>query len=409
MPLKRAALASGWIAPLVLLAASTLAEPPEPPRGRAGLADLVARLDSTDVADRNTASELLASSRAVSLRDIETALRDPALSSEQRQRLIVVAERRFREEPRAAIGISFARDGVSTVVNEVEPGFPAAAFLQPGDRIESINGLRIGKRDDLRPRVFQYDPGDEVTLGVVRNQVSSQVRIRLGSYAAHRNVGGQALGRDELDAAWALRSAPYAQANGALSPPIDGGAAPVVFLIDGAADQEEPEIVHRFQTGLFRDEALERDEAAAVIGGQSRGVTAPEGAWNPNARFANTGAVRIIPPPAGVNAGANVIFPVRPGPNPAVNINILPDGANARPQNPAVVGQEDAKTLIRDLRRRCDGYRERIADNNRRLADTDTPEAYKRVLRDENADYYSKISQLRDQMSLIQDSLRPKR
>lgn len=69
--------------------------------------------------------------------------------------------------------------GVS--VEEVEPGTPAAkAGLEPGDVIVGLDGKPIRTQEDLIGGLNRHQPGDEVTLGIVRDGKRRQLDVTLG-------------------------------------------------------------------------------------------------------------------------------------------------------------------------------------------------------------------------------------
>src|SRR5262245_14559361 len=100
------------LGPLAAAGAAALA--PVCAFGQAGapeatLAETVGALAAADVHAREAAMEDLANSERFSFSDIENALRDPALSGEQRCRLMEAAKLRFQATPRAAMGVQFAQ------------------------------------------------------------------------------------------------------------------------------------------------------------------------------------------------------------------------------------------------------------------------------------------------------------
>ena len=86
------------------------------------------------------------------------------------------------------------RNGISgVVVLAVEPGSPAqqsgitparrardGSFV-PGDIIQSLGGRAVGDGDDLQAALDDYEPGEEVTLQVLRNGNLRDVTLTLGS------------------------------------------------------------------------------------------------------------------------------------------------------------------------------------------------------------------------------------
>ena len=63
----------------------------------------------------------------------------------------------------------------------VKEGTPAAeAGLQPGDIITSINGTRIDASQTLDDILSNYEPGDQLTLAVLRAGETVQLSVTLG-------------------------------------------------------------------------------------------------------------------------------------------------------------------------------------------------------------------------------------
>jgi S1-C subfamily serine protease len=66
------------------------------------------------------------------------------------------------------------------VVEDVHPGGPAeAAGLRAGDVIEAVDGEAVTILDDMLDEVGDRDPGDTVTLRVLRAGARSEVRVTL--------------------------------------------------------------------------------------------------------------------------------------------------------------------------------------------------------------------------------------
>ena len=73
------------------------------------------------------------------------------------------------------------------VVTEVQPDGPAAeAGLRPEDVIVSVDGQPLRDAVALTTRLAQYQPGDEVTLGVVRDGRRMQVDLELDEFEVER-------------------------------------------------------------------------------------------------------------------------------------------------------------------------------------------------------------------------------
>lgn len=66
-------------------------------------------------------------------------------------------------------------------VTDVVAGSPAShAGLQPGDLITRIGDVTIDENHSYINALFQYKPGDQVTLEVVRDGKTLQVQVTLG-------------------------------------------------------------------------------------------------------------------------------------------------------------------------------------------------------------------------------------
>ncbi len=68
-------------------------------------------------------------------------------------------------------------------VTEVQPDGPAAdAGIEPEDIIVSLNGQPVQTSTDLTTRLARMQPGDEVTLGVIRDGQQISVELKLGEF-----------------------------------------------------------------------------------------------------------------------------------------------------------------------------------------------------------------------------------
>jgi S1-C subfamily serine protease len=67
------------------------------------------------------------------------------------------------------------------LITEVAENSPAAdAGLQVGDIVTSVNGDVLDVERTLRDRLFAYEPGDQVTLDVLRDDQTTQIDVTLG-------------------------------------------------------------------------------------------------------------------------------------------------------------------------------------------------------------------------------------
>jgi hypothetical protein len=229
MRLPRAGYSIGGIIAAFTLIAATYAQPtPDVPAQAApaqpDLPALTASLDSEDLPTRLSAALELREREDISLRQIETVLRAGGLSAEQHRRLTAVAWERFRSEPRPAMGVQTNQTQQrGTVLDFITPGFPAAQVLKPGDRIESVDGVRLDEFGMLRRVILSRDPGDEMTLVVFRDGAALNLKVKLGRYADLRN---STLDEPSLLMAFRqFRAKDYYQYNPD-EPPIENGLPP---------------------------------------------------------------------------------------------------------------------------------------------------------------------------------------
>jgi S1-C subfamily serine protease len=83
------------------------------------------------------------------------------------------------DEANAAENNAPLTDGA--LVIDVEADGPAAeAGVQPGDVITSVNGEPVDAERTLRDRIIAYEPGDVVTLKVVRGAETLTIEVTLG-------------------------------------------------------------------------------------------------------------------------------------------------------------------------------------------------------------------------------------
>ncbi|HEY1948535.1 MAG TPA: Do family serine endopeptidase [Bryobacteraceae bacterium] len=74
------------------------------------------------------------------------------------------------------------KDAHGAIVGDVTAGAPGQkAGLQSGDVITAINGTKVIGSDDLTMNVISHQPGETVTLDVVRNDKPITVKVTLGA------------------------------------------------------------------------------------------------------------------------------------------------------------------------------------------------------------------------------------
>lgn len=194
--------------------------PAVPDLDAAALEALVSKLDDSSLAERERAMDALRKLPGVSVRAIERCLRRDSLSPEQRVRLGQVGQSLFLDEPRAAMGVSFTQglmddEDVQVQVESPTPGWDAARVLRPMDVLRTIDGLRLRSRAEARAAIISHDPGETVSLEIIRNGQPGTVRVRLGDFADLGNRGF--IDAVTYEAAWRLR---LARANAESSKPL---------------------------------------------------------------------------------------------------------------------------------------------------------------------------------------------
>lgn len=203
----------------VILAGGTVAV------AQTSVAALVADLGSSDLATREEATRVLASDDSLGLSGLEAALRNPALTLEQRARLQQAAKRRFMESPRPALGVRFDSALPDRVaIEEVYPNFPASAVLQPGDLIVECEGERLRSRGawvSLGAHIFSREAGETIRMTVRRGKEKMELEVGLGRFA-DLGADGRGPSLDRLEHAWQLRCSKFAPEPAA---PIDVGMA----------------------------------------------------------------------------------------------------------------------------------------------------------------------------------------
>jgi len=100
------------------------------------------------------------------------------------------------------------------LVRDVAEDSPAAtAELQVGDIITAINGEAVDEAHTLAERLYAYDPGDTVTLDVLRAGETLSIEVELGSRAGLRlgnlgsMMGNGRMGRDMME--WFFKNHPH--------------------------------------------------------------------------------------------------------------------------------------------------------------------------------------------------------
>ncbi len=176
-------LISGWTAAVLGACGALPVLAAEPPSISP---ELIKALDSSSLKEREEATQLIGEGEPMArLGGVEQALRDPSLSAEQRERLRAAGLRLFAGTPRGAMGVriqSTVGDGIVTI-SPSTPGFDAMRVLRDGDVVKSADGHPITTELDLRSAIVSHDPGEEVTLGIVRSGEPMTVKIKLGRFS----------------------------------------------------------------------------------------------------------------------------------------------------------------------------------------------------------------------------------
>lgn len=82
----------------------------------------------------------------------------------------------------AYLGIVYEPVDGGASVNQVIEGSPAQrAGLRVGDVIQAVDGERLSQADQLRSLIQAHQPGDRVTLTVVRGSEDQQIVVILGT------------------------------------------------------------------------------------------------------------------------------------------------------------------------------------------------------------------------------------
>ncbi|TVQ63567.1 MAG: hypothetical protein EA378_01375 [Phycisphaerales bacterium] len=173
---------------------------------------LIERLDAHSPGDRAVAEATLSEHPDFDLATASAVARDPALTPEQRQRLLNVGWRLFRAHPRAAMGISFGGevDAMVRITNAIEP-FDAARLLQAGDLIDTLDARPVrassdgdfSAQNDMQIEILSRLPHERMRVTGFRHGQAFEGEIELGRW----NQLNQAGTPDEslLRAAWLRR------------------------------------------------------------------------------------------------------------------------------------------------------------------------------------------------------------
>lgn len=67
------------------------------------------------------------------------------------------------------------------IVNEIVVGLPADGVLELGDIVTSVNGMDVARATDVTAALEGHKPGDQITLGVVREGSEREVEVTLAA------------------------------------------------------------------------------------------------------------------------------------------------------------------------------------------------------------------------------------
>jgi hypothetical protein len=186
-------------------------------------ASLLKRLDSPGVQDRIDATEELRELSQMRLEVIDAVLASPGLSLEAVERVSGVGYQSFARSPRAAMGVSFGglqMPGEGVSISGTVAGFDSSRVLQAGDIIRSIDGAPIREQLDARRTIISYDPGQTVTVEVLRAGEVREFRLRLGSFD---NLQAPGRGVDSATKRLAWESRVRRLRGGRIEPALDSG------------------------------------------------------------------------------------------------------------------------------------------------------------------------------------------
>lgn len=158
------------------------------PDGRRLNARIIARDEKLDLALMTIPGVRLPSVRWG--RSLGTRIGDWVVSPGQDQRSwvgVVSAKRRAIERVGGALGVSLGdrpgrRSGVK-IVAVIEDSPAETAGLEAGDEVLAVEERPVTTRKELISTIQEYDPGDEVTIQVMRGREPLSFQVELGFYS----------------------------------------------------------------------------------------------------------------------------------------------------------------------------------------------------------------------------------
>lgn len=375
--------AHAWILAVALVGGTSVlarqAPPPsplisQPTVGSPLLVQIIQDLGSDDIVLRTNAQARLVESETFKLHDVEGVLKEGKIGPEQRLRLMAVASKRFRIEPRAALGVQSAMGDAGqrgVVLDKIMPGFPSSETLRPGDRVLVVDGQAITDISLMRPVVIAHDPGDEVPVSVLREGATLNLKVKLGRFTDLGPRGGAgSMTTELLDEAWEFRSATYSRMDPNGEPePIESGLAAADWKIVGQPDVDDGADSRMWNNDRVRVADADVKDCGLVAAGEVRGL----------------GVILRLPGQAGVNRDFRLV----PGGDGALVIgpNVqFPDAIGGKQGDPA----RQAQLVM--IRQAQDRYRKLIERNNA-LARS-APESKRRAMIQENALFQLQIEEL---------------
>lgn len=203
---------------LVSAAWADQASPPQPPPGPPAPASsaapndfgaLLERLNSADYGERQAASTALANIPGGPEEIARRIRKGASYTPEQWARLDDAMMQRFLVTPRGGLGASLnqrtPRGGVELAF--LMDAFPAAKVLRAGDTVIAAEGVQLTAIADsgmyLRALIISHDPGETLSLTIVREGRTMDQRVPLGSYADLASPGP--MSPDIVAKGWELR------------------------------------------------------------------------------------------------------------------------------------------------------------------------------------------------------------
>lgn len=105
------------------------------------------------------------------------------LTTEQRNRLLMIVRQRLIQTPRGAVGISMrppalGPDGRTHIeVADLIEGLPAERVIEVGDRITHLDGRPLNSSEELTIEVQSRRPGEQIVLNILRPKRDEQGRL----------------------------------------------------------------------------------------------------------------------------------------------------------------------------------------------------------------------------------------